>query len=208
MNDWYKKMFEGNLAKYSLNLLDRRKEITDRQVSFLRDILKRGLVLDHCCGAGRLSIPLSAYAPVVGADLSTYLLQTAKRRAREANINDFHLVRADMRYLPFRSGVFDNVMNFWTSFGYFSEEENTNVLGEIATVLRRQGIFVLDIANPVWLLRTFKEQDWTEEETYLSLEERSIDWKNKRWKSRWIIVNKQRTSMKYGSTIDSTTRRN
>ncbi len=82
-------------------------------------------------------------------------------------------------------------MNVWTSFGYFSEEENTNVLGEIATVLRRQGIFVLDIANPVWLLRTFKEQDWTEEETYLSLEERSIDWKNKRWKSRWIIVNKQ-----------------
>jgi SAM-dependent methyltransferase len=96
-----------------------------------------------------------------------------------------------MRYLPFQSGVFDNVMNFWTSFGFFSEEENTTVVREIATVLKRQGTFVLDIANPVWLLRNFKEKDWDQDEDYLSLEEHAVDWKSKRWKSRWIVVNKQ-----------------
>ncbi len=66
MNDWYKKMFEGNLGKFSLRILDRRKEITDLQVSFLRDVLNERLVLDHCCGPGRLSIPLSAHMPIVG----------------------------------------------------------------------------------------------------------------------------------------------
>jgi ubiquinone/menaquinone biosynthesis C-methylase UbiE len=191
MNDWYKKMFEGNLGKFSLRILDRRKEITGLQISFLRDVLNKGLVLDHCCGPGRLSIPLSAHMPIVGADLSTYLLQTAHRRAKEADTKDFRLVRADMRYLPFRSGVFDSVMNFWTSFGYFSEEENKRVLSEIAAVLKRGGLFVLDIANPMWLLRNFREKDWDQDETYLSLEERAVDWKSKRWKSRWIVVNKQ-----------------
>lgn len=160
-------------------------------VSFLRDVLKAGFVLDHCCGPGRLSVPLSDYMPVVGLDLSIYLLQTAKERAKQINVEDLYLVRADMRYLPFRLGVFDDVINFWTSFGFFSEEENKTVLKEVATVLKGRGTFVLDIANPGWLLRNFRERDWTEDEKYLSLEQRSVDWKNRRWKSKWIVINKQ-----------------
>jgi len=184
-------MFEGNLAEYWLSVSDRRREATDLQFSFLRDVLKKGLILDHCCRYGRLSIPLSAYTPVVGLDLSIYLLKAAKERAKKANTKDIHLVRADMRYLPFRSKVFDAVVNLWTSFGYFSEEENEAVLGEIATVLKSQGMFILDIVNPKWLLRNFIERDWTEDERYLSLQQRSIDWKTKRIRCKWIIVNKR-----------------
>lgn len=191
MNHWYKKMFEGNLVRYWLTVSDQRKEVTDMQFSFLRDVLENGLVLDHCCGPGRISIPLSAYMPVVGLDLSMYLLQTAKTRARQTNATDLYLVRADMRYLPFRSEVFDDVINLWTSFGFFSEEENKRVLKEIAIVLKNEGVFALDIASPGWLLRNFRERDWTEKENHLSLEQRSVDWKTKRMKSKWIIVNKQ-----------------
>jgi hypothetical protein len=49
----------------------------------------------------------------------------------------------------------------------------------------------LEIANPGWLIRNFRERDWVEEEKYISLQERSVDWKNKRWKSRWVVINKQ-----------------
>ena len=88
MSAWYKKMFEEKLGKYWLTISDRRKEITDLHVSFLKDILKSGLVLDHCCGPCRVSIPFSAYMPVVGLDLSTYLLQAAKKRARQADVKN------------------------------------------------------------------------------------------------------------------------
>ena len=191
MNDWYKKMFEGRIGEYWLSVSDGRKEITDTQVTFLKDVLKMGLVLDHCCGPGRNSIPLSTYMQVVGLDLSMYLLQTAKKRYRQVGIKNLYLIRADMRYLPFRSEVFDDAINFWTSFGFFSEEENEKVLKEISTVLKSRGIFVLDITNPGWILRNFREKDWREEEKYLSLEQRSVDWKRKRMKCRWIIVNKK-----------------
>lgn len=190
VSDWYKKMFEGNLGKYSLSIFDKRKD-TDMQVSFLRGVLRDGLILDHCCGAGRISIPLSTYMPVVGLDLSIHLLQTAKTRAMQANIADLYLVRADMRYLPFKSEVFDNVINIWTSFGYFSERENRKVLKEIASVLKSGGIFVLDVVNPGWLLRNFREKDWDEDEKYLCLEQHSLDWNTKRIKCKWIVVNKQ-----------------
>jgi len=184
-------MFEGNLVKYWLSVSDRREEITNLQASFLRNLLKRGLVLDHCCGPGRLSIPLSAYMPVVGLDLSIYLLRTAKRRTKKVGAKGLNLIRGDMRFLPFRPNVFDNVINFWTSFGYFSEAENEGVLKEIARVLKSKGVFIMDTVNPGWLLRNFRERDWTEDEDYLSLEQRSLDWENKRLRCKWIIVNKR-----------------
>jgi len=191
MKEWYKEMFEGNLVKYWLSLSDSRKEVTNRQVSFLRDFLEKGLVLDLCCGPGRISIPLSASSmSIVGLDLSNYLLLIAKKRANQAN-KDLYWVRGDMRHLPFRSEIFDSAMNIFTSFGYFSEEENETVVKEITRVLKREGMFILDIANPGWLIRNFRERDWTEEEKYISLEQRSVDWKSKRWKSKWIVINKQ-----------------
>jgi len=184
-------MFEGNLAKYWISVSDRRAEITDIQASFLRKVLKRGLVLDHCCGSGRLSIPLSLHMPVVSLDLSSYLLQAAKEKAKQMGVENLHLIRADMRCLPFRSGVFDNLINVWTSFGYFSEAENKAVFEEIASVLKSGGIFVLDLVNPNWLLMNFREKDWREDKEYLSLVHRSLDWKDKRIECRWIVINKQ-----------------
>jgi ubiquinone/menaquinone biosynthesis C-methylase UbiE len=134
MSDWYKKMFEGDLGKYWLNLSDKRKEVTALQVSFLKDVLKKGLTLDHCCGVCRVSIPLSNEMPIVGLDLSTYLLREAKKRAKQAGVENLYLLRADMRHLPFRLGAFDNVINLGTSLGFFSEEENEMAFMEIVRV--------------------------------------------------------------------------
>jgi ubiquinone/menaquinone biosynthesis C-methylase UbiE len=192
MSDWYKRMFEGKMGEYWLSISDGREEATELQFSFLKDVLKKGLTLDLCCGQCRISLPLSAHMSVVGLDLSGFLLRTAKKRAKEASIENLHLVRGDMRYLPFKLEVFENVMNLWTSFGYFQpEEENEKVIKEISRVLRVDGTFILDMFNPGWLLRNFREKDWMESENYLSLEQRSVDWKSKRMQSRWIIVNKQ-----------------
>lgn len=191
MNKWYTKMFEGPLGKYWLSISDKRKEVTDLQVSFLKDFLKEGLTLDHCCGPCRVSIPLSFYGPVVGLDLSRYLLTQAKKIAKQVNVKDLYLIRADMRYLPFKADVFDNVINLWTSIGYFSDEENEKAIDEIARVLKSNGVFVLDIANPEWLMRNFREKDWDEDDDHFSLQQRSVDWKKQRWKSRWIVIDKR-----------------
>lgn len=191
MNSWYKKMFEGKLGEYWLNISDQKREATELQVSFLREVLTEGWLLDHGCGPCRISIPLSTHRSVVGLDLSKYLLQRGKKRAKLAEANNLHLVRADMRYLPFKPEAFENTINLWTGFGYFSEEENEVVLTEIARVLKVDGKFILDMANPIWLIRNFREKDWSEDGDYLSLQQRSVDWKRKRWKARWIVINKE-----------------
>jgi SAM-dependent methyltransferase len=53
-----------------------------------------------------------------------------------------------MRNLPFRSASFAGVVNFFTSFGYFSDEdENREVVREMARVLRGGAVFLFDYLN-------------------------------------------------------------
>ena len=50
--------------------------------------------------------------------------------------------------LPFGSGSFDGLVNFFTSFGYFAtEDENLQVVREMARVLRPGGVFLFDYLN-------------------------------------------------------------
>ena len=191
MRLWYRDMFEGEFGRFWLNTIEGWKEATELQTSFLRDILARGRTLDHCCGPGRIAVPLSAHTTIVGVDLSKFFLKAAKKRAKLAGAEKIYLVRADMRSLPFKPEVFDNVINMWTSFGYFEDDENEVVIKEISRVLRSNGNFILDMFNPGWIVRNFREKDWVENEKYFSLEQRSVKWKQKRMQSRWIIVNKQ-----------------
>jgi len=106
-------------------------------------------VLDLCSGAGRHLGALTArgFAPV-GLDLSAVLLAAA----REAHAA-VPLIRGDMRRLPFASSTFDAVLSFFTSFGYFSaDDENRGVLREVSRVLRPGGRYVLDFLNRAHVL--------------------------------------------------------
>jgi len=190
MSRWYKSMFEAKLANYWLRLSDLRKVQTELQVAFFKDVLLRGLTLDHCCGPGRLSILLSEDRAVVGLDLSRELLNEARKRGKNANAKNLFLIRGDMRHLPFRSDVFDSVINVWTSFGYFSEQENELVLNEIVRIMKVEGILVMDIANPEDLIRRYQEKDWSEGEQFFLLEQRNWEWETKRMKCRWIYIDK------------------
>jgi SAM-dependent methyltransferase len=102
-------------------------------------------VLDLGCGPGRHAAQLTVSgARVTGFDLSPALLHRAQRRPERPA----HLVRGDMRLLPFRPGTFDVVVNLFTSFGYFADDEQHHeVLAGSATLLAPEGVFVLDYLN-------------------------------------------------------------
>jgi len=99
--------------------------------------------LDVGCGVGRHLRFLKGHQWTVGIDLSAPLLRIAQLTQQDAI-----LVRADMRALPFCSGAFHLVVNLFTSFGYFNDDEqNQKVISEIARVTAPNGWFVLDYLN-------------------------------------------------------------
>jgi len=139
-------------------------ERTDPEVEFVAATLSPriahgGLVLDLACGQGRHAVPLAGRGfRIIGLDYQHNLLRAARQAAHDAGA-DVRFVRGDMRWLPFAE-TFDAVVNLFTAFGYFADEENARVLCEVARVLRPGGWFVLDVANRDALLRTAQPRSW------------------------------------------------
>jgi len=171
---------------------------TEKETGFIEGTLpKKGLVLDLCCGTGRHSIGLCRRGwNVVGMDLSRNLLAIAKMRMVEAGVK-FALVKADMRYFPFKDTVFNAIINMFTSFGYLpSETEDVKCLLEVYRTLRHRGSFLLDLANRDHIVKGFRERDWAEFAPYYLLEKRFLDIRNSKLTSNWIIIRKNTVETK------------
>jgi ubiquinone/menaquinone biosynthesis C-methylase UbiE len=171
---------------------------TEHETDFIQSAIdSKGIVLDLCCGTARHSIAHSKRGlNVVAMDLSTNLLTIAKVRMKQAGIK-LPLVRADMRFFPFRDNAFGAVLSMFTSFGYLpSEGEDALSLLEISRTLQPKGRFLMDVANRDHLLKTFRERDWAEFKPFFMLERRSIDLKESKLKSQWTLIRKKTGQVK------------
>ncbi len=143
---WYEQSFgEDYLIVYK----HRDMEAAAREVAAMSEWLhlsKGASVLDLCCGMGRHSVTLAELGyRVTGIDLSETLLTHARKYDAHQSIQ---WIRADMRELPFANQSFTAVVNFFTSFGYFTDDvENQRVLQEIDRVLAPGGKFLIDFFN-------------------------------------------------------------
>lgn len=112
--------------------------------------------LDAACGDGRHAVALQALgARVTGFDLSPDLLEAAAERGLP------RLIQADIRRPPFPPSTFDVVSLFFTSFGYFDDDVNRDVLAGLARLLRPGGRLFLDLPDVARLRRTLVPQSET-----------------------------------------------
>ena len=195
---WYTNIF--NDLNYDWEAIVDQRD-TEKEVAFIEDVLeknKKGAVLDLCCGTSRHSIVLSQHGwSIIGLDLSKNLLAIAKKRMRQNSV-DFPLVRADMRYLPFRNQVFDAVINMFTSFGYLpSEAEDLKCLHEVQRTLTENGDFLIDVVNKEYVTRIYKERDWAEYEPFYLLENRVLDLRKSMLLSEWTIIRKNTNEVRH-----------
>jgi SAM-dependent methyltransferase len=150
--EWYRKSFRDD---YLWLYAYRDEEHAEREVEVAVEHLpfeKGQLILDVACGAGRHMLAFArAGAAVTGIDLSDVLLTRAHRRFSSAGFTA-DLVRADMRRLPFQA-CFNGATMWFTSFGYFpTVSEDLIVLTEIASALKPDGWWWIDIPNPANLM--------------------------------------------------------
>jgi SAM-dependent methyltransferase len=101
-------------------------------------------ILDLGCGAGRHARYLASKGfGVTGLDLSAASIHRAQRFERPG----LRFLRHDMR-VPFGQQAFDYVFNMFTSFGYFADAaEHQLVVRNIANALQPGGRLVLDYLN-------------------------------------------------------------
>jgi ubiquinone/menaquinone biosynthesis C-methylase UbiE len=80
----------------------------------------------------------------------------------------------------------------FTSYGYLpSLKDDLKSLKEVTRILKKDGVFMIDIANREHLLRVFRKKDWGEFPNFFMLEKRCLDANGSKLHSKWIIIDKE-----------------
>jgi ubiquinone/menaquinone biosynthesis C-methylase UbiE len=124
--------------------------------------LEPGLeLLDLACGHGRIANALAERrVRVTGLDATPLFLKLALADAAERGV-EVEYVEGDMRSLPW-TDRFDRVLCWFTSFGYFSDEENRQVLEEAHRALEPGGLLAIEMNNLLRLIQVYADEVVTE----------------------------------------------
>jgi len=117
-----------------------------------------GSALDVACGIGRHAVELGERGVSVrGIDISESYLGRARERIDERGVGDAVTVeRADMRDLAERTDEYDLVYNIWTSFGYYDEATDREILAGMRERVADGGALVLELVNREGVLADFR----------------------------------------------------
>lgn len=198
---WFQEWFgEEYLELYSYRDATEARQ----QVTFFRKHFGqiRGVVLDLACGTGRHLRELKrAGYRTAGCDLSFPLLRVGREKHGALPV-----ARADMRLLPFRDRAFAALVNFFTSFGYFSNEaENLHVVHEMARVLRRNAVFLFDYLNVHHELQRMIDRERRDTPLGNALIERWFDASDRSFNKRITLGRKRYLERVRGYDLDEIT---
>jgi len=153
---WYSSWFDTPF--YHILYKDRNYEEAQSFMSTLINYLnipEDGTILDLACGKGRHSVYLNRIGyNVTGLDLSQQSIASAKQYENDTLHFDVHNMSQ-----PYNK-QFDVVLNLFTSFGYFeNEEDNLNTIKAIKANLKPNGIGVIDFMNSEFVINNLKPDE-------------------------------------------------
>jgi SAM-dependent methyltransferase len=184
---WWEDLFNDDYLRTPEKITDSQ---IAREVAFIEDSLgveRGGALLDLACGTGRHAIDLARRGyEVVGFDLSLAMLARAGDEAqdRAAKLN---FIQGDMREMTFDE-QFDGVYCWNTSFGYFEEEKNAQVVDRVHRALKAGGQFLLDVVNRDFLIRQSPSLAWFEGDGCVCMDEMSVDFITSRMKVKRTMM--------------------
>lgn len=138
-------------------------ENSDRESATIWDVLKLEpgtRVLDLACGHGRIANRLAAKgAQVTGLDVTPRFIEIARSEAKARDLQ-IEYVQGDMRSISWEE-TFDAVVNWFTSFGYFSDDDNRQVLRNVHRALVPGGQFLLETLHRDAIVGNFQRGEVT-----------------------------------------------
>ena len=157
--------------------------------------LEPGLeLLDLACGHGRIANPLAERGVrVTGLDATPLFLELARADAGERGV-EVDYVEGDMRSIPW-SARFDRVLNWFTSFGYFGDDDNRRVLQEAYEALKPGGLLAVEVGHRDNLLGRYLDEVVTERGDDRMIDRHRLDLQTSRSHDERTIIRggKQRT---------------
>lgn len=184
---WWETLFGDDFARAHRSPTPRQLA---REVNYMVTTLaltQNQVVLDLGCGQGEHTVELTRRGvSVVGYDLSVFQLAMAGDRAqREAQKINF--LQGDMREMAFDS-MFDAVVCWDTTFGYFEEEKNVDVARRIWASLKPGGSLLLHVMNRDFAAKESPTNIWFEGDGCVCMDDVDFDWITSRLRVKRSLI--------------------
>ena len=173
--DWTQEYFDDTYRHFFLDTVDpSRTRWQVQQLLRLCPVLPGASVLDVGCGIGRHSIELAKLGfRVTGVDQNADYIDVCRDHAAKLGLKaEFHAVDGRAMSLEVRA---DLAISLWSSFGYYGEVGDLQLLQRVAEHTRRGGSVVLDVENRDYIVKHFVPEEWHETEQGLVFEKRRFD---------------------------------
>ena len=184
---WWEEIFSDD---YLRTMEKVEPKAIKKECDFIEDRLgleKGAIMLDLACGPGSHAVELASRGyNVVGYDLSLAMLARAQDEAQERG-QKINFLQGDMREMAFQE-AFDGIYSWSTSFGYFDDEKNVDVLSRMHRGLRQGGMLLLDVANRDYICPRQPSLVWFEGEGCVCMDEMSVDFFSSRLKVKRTVM--------------------
>jgi SAM-dependent methyltransferase len=172
---------------YRDDLTDERSDAEVASLVKLLELDSSVKILDLACGFGRHANRLAALGhSVIGVDFMPGFLEIAREKAAEMGVQvDYR--QGDMRQVSFVE-EFDRVLLLFTSFGYFEDDENVQVLENMARALKPGGLLGFDIPNRDVVVKDLPTSDVIDKDGDLLINRLSFDVLTGRFHNRRIVI--------------------
>lgn len=190
--EWPVAFFDDDYLRiYRPQFKAERTEAETRFVAASLGVPAGGAVLDLACGFGRHAIGMAKLGyRVTGVDFNARYLEIAAADAAEAGMQ-VTWRQGDMRQIG-DVRAFDAAYSYFTSFGYFSDDDNEQVLAEVSRALRPGGRFLLEMTNREYLLTHPQQRTWTQrDDGALLMEETTLELVSSRVIARQLLIDPQ-----------------
>ncbi len=190
MREWFEnEIFWREMYPYMFE--ENRFAQADEQVRKIMKLtgVRRGAVLDLCCGPGRHSVALTKRGfRVTGVDRTRFLLNKARRHAKSARAQ-VEFIRSDMREFV-RPDTYRLALSLSTSFGYFDDkDEDRHVLRSVFASLKPGGVCVIDVMGKERIAKILQPTTVTryaDGTVRVEIHEIFDDWS--RIRNEWILI--------------------
>lgn len=189
-------VFDKEYIQFSSNYLTAERtqhEVNNIVANFSDEHISE--ILDLGCGTGRIAIKLAERGyRVTGVDWNKTAINLAKENDNKSLVNFIH---EDYHELNYKS-KFHCVLSWYTSFGYFSDKENNELLNRVFSALKSDGLFILDHPNRDRVLGKFQKDIVEEYNNAIMIDERTFNPLNGfLYQNRTFIINGEIRRLQY-----------
>jgi len=173
--DWTQEYFDDTYRRLFLDTVEpARTRYQVQQILRLCAVLPGAAVLDVGCGVGRHSIELARLGfRVTGVDMNADYIAVCRERTAQMGLKaEFYAMDSRIMKLHVRA---DLSISLWSSFGYYGEIGDLEILQRVSEHTRRRGHVVVDVENRDYIVKHFVPEEWHENEQGLVCEKRRFD---------------------------------